>query len=53
MSEIKKGEGEYIKCDKCEKRFRRKKSIWNMFIVGYLFCPKCSKGFSEWMEARE
>ena len=39
---IKKGEGEYRKCPRCEKRFRRRKSFWNVFSNdSYTFYPRC------------
>lgn len=55
MIEIKVGEGEYKKCQRCKKRFRRKKSIWNMFgdAYGYLFCSKCQDSFNKWWERKE
>lgn len=47
--EIKKGQGEYKNCARCKKRFRRKKSIWNIYLV-YAFCERCSKSFNKWWE---
>ena len=50
--QIKKGQGEYIKCPRCKKRFRRKKSIWNVFRDNtmYSFCQKCEKSFNKWWD---
>jgi len=52
MNKIKKGQGEYKKCQRCGKRFRRKKSIWNLWIdsSSYLFCPECQKSFNRWLK---
>lgn len=47
-TQIAKGKGEYKKCQRCNKRFRRKKSIWNLFENDYIFCPRCARDFNEW-----
>ena len=51
---IKKGEGEYKKCGRCDKRFRRKKSFWNTFSDGssHMFCPLCQKEFNQWWDSK-
>lgn len=51
--DILKGQGEYKKCMRCEKRFRRKKSIWNTFLDDFILCPKCNESFNKWLKENE